>query len=85
MGTTHFALNLVHDVLRREREDINEEWLCLSVWLSLLKKGMTTEKEKAEARPKRFDMMEILFDRRLAVADKLDAQIQKLLNDAIEL
>jgi hypothetical protein len=46
---------------------------------------MTTEKEKAEARPKCFDMMEILFDRRLAVADKLDAQIQKLLNYAIEL
>jgi hypothetical protein len=25
MGTTHFALNQVHNVLHREREDINKE------------------------------------------------------------
>jgi hypothetical protein len=37
MGTTHFALNQAHDVLHQEREDIHEEWLCLSVWVSLLK------------------------------------------------
>jgi hypothetical protein len=37
LGTTYFALNQAHDVLRREREDINEEWLLLSVWVSLLK------------------------------------------------
>jgi uncharacterized protein (DUF3084 family) len=37
MGTTHFALNQMHDVLRQEREDINEERLCLLVWVSLLK------------------------------------------------
>jgi hypothetical protein len=36
MGTTHFMLNQAHDVLRQEREDINEERLRLSVWLSLL-------------------------------------------------
>jgi hypothetical protein len=29
MGTTHFTLNQVHYVLRRGREDINEEWLHL--------------------------------------------------------
>jgi hypothetical protein len=29
MDTTHFALNQAHDVLRREREDINEERLHL--------------------------------------------------------
>jgi hypothetical protein len=27
----------MHDVLRQEREDINEERLCLLVWVSLLK------------------------------------------------
>jgi hypothetical protein len=37
MGTTHFALNQAHDVLRREREDNNEERLRLLVWVSLLK------------------------------------------------
>jgi hypothetical protein len=37
MGTTHFALNQVHDVLHRDREDINEERQCLSMWFSLLK------------------------------------------------
>jgi uncharacterized protein (DUF3084 family) len=36
----------VHDVLRREREDINEEQLRLSVWVSLLKMRTTSEKEK---------------------------------------
>jgi hypothetical protein len=29
MDTTYFALNQAHDVLRREREDINEERLHL--------------------------------------------------------
>jgi hypothetical protein len=38
----------VHDVLRQEREDINEERLHLSMWISLLKKQMTFEKEKAK-------------------------------------
>jgi hypothetical protein len=63
MGTTHFALNQAHNVLRREREDINEEQLCLSVWVSLLKQWTTSEKEKADARQKLLDMMEILFTR----------------------
>jgi hypothetical protein len=31
MGTTYFALNQAHDVLCRERENINKEWLRLSV------------------------------------------------------
>jgi hypothetical protein len=62
MGTTHFVLNQAHDVLRREREDINEEWLCLSVWVSMLKKQMTSKKEKAEARQKHLNVMGILLD-----------------------
>jgi hypothetical protein len=64
----------VHDVLRREREDINEEQLRLSVWVSLLKMRTTSEKEKTEARQKCLNVMEILLDRRQAVADKLDTQ-----------
>jgi hypothetical protein len=64
MGTPHFVLNQVHDVLRREREDINEEWLRLLVWVSLLKKWMTSEKEKAEARQKCLNVVENLFGRR---------------------
>jgi predicted HTH domain antitoxin len=74
MGLSHFVLNQVHDVLRREREEINEEWLCLSVLVSLLKKRMTSEKEMAEARQKHLNVMEILLDRRQAVANKLDTQ-----------
>jgi hypothetical protein len=85
MGTTHFALNQTHDVLRREREDINEERLRLSVWVSLLKQWTTSEKEKVDARQKRLDMMEILFARWQVVADQLDTQAQRLLNDAKEL
>jgi hypothetical protein len=64
MDTTHFVLNKAHVVLRWEREDINEEWLCLSVWVSLLKKRTTSEKEKVEVRQKRLDVMEIMFARR---------------------
>jgi hypothetical protein len=41
MGMTHFALNQVHDVLRQESEDINEEWLHLLVWVSLLKQWIS--------------------------------------------
>jgi hypothetical protein len=61
-------------VLHQEREDINEEWLRHSVWVSLLKQRTTSEKEKAEVRQKRIDVMEVLYNRRQAVADKLDAQ-----------
>jgi hypothetical protein len=50
MGMTHFALNQAHDVLRWEREYVNVERLHLSVLVSLLKKRMTFEKEKAQAR-----------------------------------
>jgi 5-methylcytosine-specific restriction endonuclease McrBC regulatory subunit McrC len=64
MGTTHFALNQVHDVLRREREDINEERVHLLVWLSLLKQRTTSKKERAEVRQKRLDVMEVLYSRR---------------------
>jgi hypothetical protein len=85
MGMTHFVLNQAHDVLCREREDINEERLHLSVWVSLLKQRMTSEKEKAEARHKCLDVMEVLYNRRQAMADKLNAQTQKLVHDAKEL
>jgi hypothetical protein len=64
MGTTHFALNQMHDVLHWESEDINEEWLRLLVWVSLLKQLTTSEKEKVEVRQKRLDVMEVLYNRR---------------------
>jgi hypothetical protein len=50
-------------VLHREKEDIDDEWLCRSVWVSLLKKQMTYEKEKAEVRHKQLDVMEILLNK----------------------
>jgi hypothetical protein len=55
------------------------------VWISLLKQLTTYEKEKAEARQKRLDVMEVLYNRRQVVADKLDAQTQKLLHNSKEL
>jgi hypothetical protein len=64
MGTSHFALNQAHNVLHWEREDINKERLWFSVWVSLLKKRMTSEKENAEVRQKRLDVMEILLDKK---------------------
>jgi hypothetical protein len=48
MCIAHFALNQVHDVLYQERADLDEERLRLSVWLSLLKKLMASEKAKAK-------------------------------------
>jgi hypothetical protein len=85
MGTSHFALNQAHDVLRQEREDINKERLHLLVWVSLLKQQMTSEKEKVEVRQKNLDVMEVLYSRRQVVVDKLDAQTEKLLDNAKEL
>jgi hypothetical protein len=55
------------------------------VWVSLLKQRTTSEKEKAEARQKRLDVMEVLYSRRQVVADKLDAQTKKIPHDAKEL
>jgi hypothetical protein len=43
------------------------------VWLSLLKKQTASEKEKAEVRQKRLDVMEIQYSRRQAMADKINA------------
>jgi hypothetical protein len=43
------------------------------VWFSLLKQQMTSEKEKVEVWQKHLDMMEVLYRRRQAVANKLDA------------
>jgi hypothetical protein len=74
MGTTHFALNQVHNVLRWEREDLDEERLCLSECFSLLKKVTASEKVKAKARQKYTDVMEILLDRQQAAINELDAQ-----------
>jgi hypothetical protein len=85
MIMAHFVLNQVHDVLRQESENINEDRLRLSVWVSLIKQWMTSEKEKAEARQKHLDVMEFLYSRRQAVVDKLDGQTQKLLHDTKEL
>jgi hypothetical protein len=59
--------------------------LHLSVWFSLLKQWTTSKKEKAEARKKRLDMMEVMYSKRQVVADKLDAQTHKPLHDAKEL
>jgi hypothetical protein len=73
MVTSHLVLNQAHDVLRWEREDINEERLCLSVWVSLLNQWTTSEKEKAEVRQKCQDVMEVLYSRRQALANMLDA------------
>jgi hypothetical protein len=85
MGATHFALNQVHDMLRREREDINKEWLCLLVWVSMLKKQTTSEKEKAEVRQKCLDVIEILLDKRQVATNQLNAMAQELLAGAKEL
>jgi hypothetical protein len=84
MGTTHFALNQAHNVLHQERVDINKEWLRLSLWFSLLKQRTTSEKDKAEARKKRLDVMEVMYSKRQTVANKLDAQTKKPLHDAIK-
>jgi hypothetical protein len=46
-GTTHFALNQMQSVLHRERADLDEEWLCLSEYVSLLKEVTASEKAKA--------------------------------------
>jgi hypothetical protein len=50
-------------MLHREWEDIDEERLRLSVQSSLLKKWMTSEKEKAVATRKQLAVMQILLDR----------------------
>jgi hypothetical protein len=46
---------------------------------------MTSKKEKANVRQKHLNIMKVLYRRRQAVADKLDAQTQKLLHDTKEL
>jgi hypothetical protein len=64
MGTTHWALNQVHGVLRRERENIDDERRCLLLWASLLKKQTTFEKEKAETKRDWLGMKEELINRK---------------------
>jgi hypothetical protein len=82
MGMTHFMLNQVHNVLCRERADLDGEWMRLSEWFSLLKKLTTYEKVKVEVEQKYADVMEILLDRQHATINELDAQAQQMLADA---
>jgi hypothetical protein len=49
MGTTHWALNQVQDMLHWGHGDINDERRCLLLWASLLKEQTTYEKPKADA------------------------------------
>jgi hypothetical protein len=81
MGTTHFALHQVQDVLHREREDIEEERLHLMEWGSLLKKWTTSEKQKAAERREWLDMKQSLLEETEIVIGELDAKAQKLMDD----
>jgi hypothetical protein len=85
MGAAHWMLIQTHDVLHRDRGDIDDKQRCLLLWVSLLRKQMASEKEKAKARQKHLHVMEILLDRKQAVAEKLDAEFQKLLADTKDL
>jgi hypothetical protein len=85
MGAAHWMLIQTHDVLHRDRGDIDDKQRCLLLWVSLLRKRMASEKEKAKARQKHLHVMEILLDRKQAVAEKLDAKFQKLLADTKDL
>jgi hypothetical protein len=64
MGITHFGLHQVRDVVYREREDIEEEWLRLTEWGSLLKELTTFEKEKAIGKQKYVGVTEVLLNRK---------------------
>jgi hypothetical protein len=85
MGTAHFALHQVHDMLYWEREDIEEEWVSLMECGSLLKKRTTSEKEKMADKQKYLDVMKIMLNRKQTTINELDAKAQKLLEDAKEL
>jgi hypothetical protein len=63
MGTSHFVLNQVQNVLQWERGDLDEERLRLLEYFSLLKAVTAFEKMKAEVTQKFADVMEILLDR----------------------
>jgi hypothetical protein len=62
MGMAHFALNQLYDGLHRE--DLEEEWLCLREWGSLLKERTTSEKERVAGKQKFLDKMEVLLNRK---------------------
>jgi hypothetical protein len=63
MGTTHFVLNQVQNVLHQERADLDEVQMRPLEYFSLLKEVTASEKVKAEVRQKFFNMTEILLDR----------------------
>jgi hypothetical protein len=52
MGAAHWMLIQTHDVLHRDRGDIDDKQRCLLLWVSLQRKQMASEKEKAKARQK---------------------------------
>jgi hypothetical protein len=62
MSTTHFVLCQAHDVLQRDRVDIEGELQRLSEWRFLLKERTTFEKQKAMAKREQLDEMELLLN-----------------------
>jgi hypothetical protein len=63
MGTTHWALNQVQGVLRRECGDVNDEHRCLLLRALMLKGRTTSERARAQARQQHLDMREELLER----------------------
>jgi hypothetical protein len=85
MGTGHFVLCQVQDVLQWERDDIEEEQQCLMDWGSLQKKWTTFEKQKVVAKRAQLSEMEDLLNKELVAIGLLEAEAQKLMEDAKEL
>jgi hypothetical protein len=85
MSTTHFVLCQAHDVLQRDRVDIEGELQRLSEWRFLLKERTTFEKQKAMAKRERLDEMELLLNQERVSIGLLEAKAHKLMAGAKEL
>jgi hypothetical protein len=74
-----------HDVLQRDRVDIEGELQRLSEWRFLLKERTTFEKQKAMAKRERLDEMELLLNQERVSIGLLEAKAHKLMAGAKEL
>jgi hypothetical protein len=85
MGTTHWALSQVQEVLHRERGDVDDERQRLLLQALMLKERTTSEKARAHVRERHINTREELLERQWATVNKLDAASQKMLSDTKEL
>jgi hypothetical protein len=75
MGTAHWVLNQVHEVLHREHRYVDDKCRRLLLWASMLKERTTSKKARAQARERHLNTREELLEGQRASINELNVAL----------